>query len=147
MKTTKYSLPAQFVNIIFLALIFVTPILLGLNTSINHEFSVLFFVICWGIGTLLLADWYHFYYTNSFKECLSSILLGLVVSATCLVFQYLNSDYSLFELSLLHLACLNNPLLVKIYIVSLGLFCSSIISLPRLLLIKILTNNRLPSSN
>ena len=102
------------------------------------------------LGFILLAlslmDWYLLYFSNKMKSIIYNFSLFSIVAIITVLFASILSGYSFKQLALL-----SNPeqwsnytILFRVYIVSFGIALISILSVPRLVLIKTITKQPLP---
>jgi hypothetical protein len=131
------------------SLIFVAPIGYCLyDTSIPTEVGRAVIVLSFLLTAFILMDWYHLYASNSYRGILSGLGLGLGAAGAALtVVSFGNGapviDLALFE-SLAHWQ--GYAFLMKVYICGVGFAAVSLVSIPRLILIRMLSADDLPQA-
>ncbi len=144
----KYSVIANSINILFLGLFLFLPIIYALNNIALSEDDARLIVVC-GIlfATLMFADWYHLYFTNSFKSIFSTFILGLFVTTLCISILLLTSETTIQDLISVKVGSWKGySLLFKPFIVGIFMILGPIASIPRLLLIRLFTKKALPET-
>jgi hypothetical protein len=145
----KYSLSAHIINILFIGIFAVTPIIYCFkNTSISDETFRLIFFFTFLFGALIFADWYHIYFTNTFKSIGFTCVLGVFIAAACLVIASKINDRTIFDLISFKVeAWRESHFLMRFFIVGVGIAICAMYSIPRLFLIKIFTKDKLPGTS
>jgi len=143
----KYSPLAHAVNILFLALFVLVPVIYclhDLSLSKDTVGLILFFTFMFGI--IIFADWYHMYITNTFTSIILFFVLGITVAAFCVLLASFVSDHKIIELITFKAKSWEGErLFLRFYVTGVGIAVSAVYSIPRLILIKLLTNGELPT--
>jgi hypothetical protein len=143
----NYPKSANIINIAFAVTYFCLPILFALNNLHLSKDTGNFLIL---LGFILLAlalmDWYHLYFSNTFKGIAYNFSLFSIVAIASVLLTNMLSGFGFKQLALL-----SNPdqwasynILFRVYIVSFGIALISTLSVPRLLLIKTITKQPLP---
>ncbi|RQW84442.1 MAG: hypothetical protein EHM79_13920 [Geobacter sp.] len=142
----KYSPIAHFINILFLGFIFIFPFVLCLHLSNLSNGGVAGVIAgCWLLGAVLFADWYYLHWTDTFKGCLSAIAIGLLVAGLSLFLESLMSDATLSQLLKMNVnAWHKNRLLMKSFVTGIALIGCGILSIPRILFIRLFAKDETP---
>lgn len=146
----NYSARANFVNILFIALIFVAPIGYCLyDTTIPPEIGRTVIVLSCLLGAFVIADWYHMYYSNSFSGAFGAIGLGAGIAALALVIGMALTSTPIFELALFERVedWENIGWLLRAYVARIGMAAAAIVGVVRLLLITALGESDLPAED
>jgi hypothetical protein len=146
----KYSPSAHVVNALFIAFIFLGPIGYCLyNKDIPTDIGSTVIVLSFALGAFVLADWYHFYAGNSFAGIAKTIAIGIVAALGSVLAASAMSNESFGDLALFRSphAWSDNRLLLRSYVVGVGLSAAAIVGIPRLLVITRLKIQELPTEH
>jgi len=143
----KYSSIANVINIFFLLSLVGLPTAYCLyNVDLPYEYGRGVIMLAVVLGVFVLADWYHLYTSNSYKGIFGCVALGFITAALSL---FLASTF--ISTPALDLATLNDngawseaKILFKGYVIGIGITAAALFSIPRLWLIKLLSNSKLP---
>ena len=131
-----------------MGLYFLLPIMVAtLNPGLPEGLGRFLVFLAFVLVALSLADWYHLYISNTFKGIVRGFLsFSGIALVTVLLSAFLSNQ------SIAGLAMFSNPdnwdgykLLLKFYVIGVGFALITVLSVPRLLLIKLLTDKPLPS--
>lgn len=144
----KYPPIAHIVNIIFLGLIVASPVIYSIKApSLPNDVVGLILFATFILGIVIFADWYHIYFTNTYKSIFLAFATGISVSIVSIVAASFFSENKIIELlSLQNESWEGSKGFFKLFITGSGIACSAIISIPRLFLIRLFTKNELPTS-
>ena len=145
----NYPRSANIINIAFAVTYFCLPIVFALNNlHLSKETGDFLIMLGFILLALALMDWYHLYFSNTFKGIAFNFSLFSIGALASVLLTNMLSGFDFKQLALL-----SNPdqwasynILFRIYIVSFGLALISTLSVPRLLLIKIITEQPLPNT-
>ncbi len=146
----NYSARANFVNILFIALIFVAPIGYCLyDTTIPPEIGRTVIVLSFLLGAFVIADWYHMYYSNSFGGAFGAIGFGAGIAVLALVIGMALTSTPIFELALFERVedWENIRWLLRAYVAGIGMAAAAIVGVVRLVLITALGESDLPAED
>ena len=146
----NYSARANFVNILFIALIFVAPIGYCLyDTAIAPEIGRTVIVLSFLLGAFVIADWYHFYYSNSFGGAFGAIGLGIGFAVLALVVVMALTSTPIIELAMFERVedWENIGWLLRAYVAGIGMAAAAVVGVVRLLLITALGESYLPAED
>ncbi len=146
----NYSARANFVNILFIALIFVAPIGYCLyDTTIPPEIGRTVIVLSFLLGAFVIADWYHLYYSNSFGGAFGAIGFGACIAVLALVIGMVLTSTPIYELAVFERVedWENIGWLLRAYVAGIGMAAAAIVGIIRLLLITALGDSDLPAED
>ena len=146
----NYSARANFVNILFIALIFVAPIGYCLyDTAIPPEIGRTVIVLSFLLGAFVIADWYHFYYSNSFGGAIGAIGFGVGIAVLALVVGMALTSTPVVELAMFERVedWENIGWLLRAYVAGIGMAAAAVVGVVRLLLITALGESNLPAED
>ena len=145
----SYSIRENIINVFFLVAIFLLPVAYCMHNNVAPEVGRIVIITSFLLGAFAIADWYHFYYSNTLKGLLTTIGLGLsaafviaaIVSATSEssvgdIFRF--TDVTAWE---------DKEWLLRIFIGSLGLTGVAILGIPRLAIVKGFGGPALPTND
>ena len=144
----NYSIRANFVNISFIALIFIAPVGYCLyDTTIPLEIGRTVIVLSFLLAGFVIADWYHMYSSNSFRGAFSAIAFGAGIATVSLLIAVVITGSSIVELAMFERveAWENGGWFLRAYIAGIGLSAASIVGVARLLVITGLGESDLPT--
>ncbi|MCK5881161.1 MAG: hypothetical protein KAG18_04740 [Sinobacterium sp.] len=144
----NYPKSANIINIAFAAIFFCLPIIIALNNvSLSKDTGNFLILLSFILLALALMDWYHLYFSNTYKGIIYNFSLFSSAALCSVLLTKFLSGYSFIQLASLTdpEQWVNYNILFKAYIVSFGIALISILSVPRLLLIKTITKQPLPS--
>lgn len=106
-------------------------------------------VLSFLLGAFLIADWYHFYYGNSYPGIVYGAVLGVLLAVFGLGVAVLVTSYTISELALFDPAGAwsGRSIALKCYISGMGLTATALASVPRLALIHLVSGNGVPRAN
>lgn len=144
--TERYSPAAHLINLFFLVGFVALPICWCL-TSVTLQpqtFEMILFAV-FLLTVVILADWYHFYFSNAYRSLALALVAGVGLAGLALLLGRLMGTSGFFKLmSLDPKAWGGTGELFKLYVLGLGIFCSALLSLPRLFFIKLLSGKESP---
>jgi hypothetical protein len=142
----KYSHLAHLVNLLFLTGFVVLPgwwCLTSVALQPQAVEMILFAVFL--LTVVIVADWYHFYFSNAYRSLAIALVAGIGLAGLALLLGGLLGNSSFFQLlSLDPQVWGGTGEFFKLYVFGLGIFCSALLSLPRLFCIKLVTRDELP---
>jgi hypothetical protein len=143
----RYVPRANAINIAFIAALFLVPLAYCLwDTSIPTDIGRTAIVVSFGLSAFAIGDWYHFYYTNSYSGIRLGLVIGSVMATAPTVYVALRSNTSPID------AAMFGPSTIwdgygyglRIYLAGVGVVGTAIISIPRLALLKAVSQRPLP---
>jgi hypothetical protein len=142
----RYPLSAHIINFLFIGMFATVPIIYCLkNTSISEETIGLILFFTFLFGVLIFADWYHIYFTNTYKSIAFAFILGIVISTICLISASIINGRTMFELLSLNIeAWKESRFFMRFFVTGAGIAVCALYSIPRLFLIRIFTKAELP---
>ena len=146
----KYTRIPNLINIGFIGLYFSLPILVAiLNLGLPEGVGRFLVLLSFMLVALSLSDWYHMYISNTFKGIVSGFISFTGIAVASVSVAAILSNQPIIDLAMFSEldAWESNKLLLKMYIVGVAVATITVLSVPRLLLIKLLTSEPLPSSN
>ncbi len=146
----NYSARANFVNILFITLVFVAPVGYCLyDTTIPSEVGRTVIVLSFFLGAFVIADWYHMYYSNSFGGACGAIGLGAGIAVLALVIGMALTSTPISDLARLERVedWENVGWLLRAYVAGIGMAAAAIVGVIRLLLITALGESELPAED
>lgn len=144
----NYSKLANAINIFFLAALVSAPIGYCLyDTDIPIEVGRTVIVLVALLGAFVLADWYHFYMSNSYRGLFGAIILGVCASGISLAVAHGITSTPIETLAFFEDIDGWGGLrgFMRSYVAGLGITGAAIFSIPRLLLIKLVGEGKLPN--
>ena len=143
----KYSGTANTINILFFLALVGLPVGYCLHdTNIPFEYGRGVIILSVVLAVFVLTDWYHLYISNSYKGIFGGVILGFSVAVLSLVIASMAISISAVDLALLNDngAWSEATLLFKGYVVGAGIMAAALFSIPRLWLIRLISNSELP---
>ena len=134
-------------NIFFIALIFIAPVGYCLyDTTIPTEVGRTVIVISFLLAAFVIADWYHFYSSNTFYGAFGAIGFGAVMMTISLVVTAMVTGASIVELATFenHESRGGLNWLLRFYVAGMGVFAAAIVGVVRLIVIRGLGGSDLP---
>ncbi len=96
----KYPPIAHIVNFLFLGAFVSIPIFFCLKTtSLSDDMFRLILFATFIFGVLIFADWYHIYFTNTYKSILMALITGICASVLCITAASYFNEKTIFALS------------------------------------------------
>jgi len=143
----NYSFPANLVNIVFIAAVFLLPVGFCLYFAIAPEVGRTVIMLSFFLAGFLIADWYHFYSGNSYSGIGWALVTGIVAAFVSVAIVAILTGSSIWEI-----AALESPeswdgfssYVLRFYITGVGIVLTAVVSIPRLFLVKYFSNEELP---
>ena len=146
----KYTATANTVNIAFMAMFFCAPIAVAtLKTDLELEVGRFLIMLSFILIALALTDWYHLYISNSISGILYSFITFSAIAVGSVIIVMALSKHSFTDLALFknHNYWDGYRVLLKTYLVGFGIALITVLSIPRLMLIKLVSRAPLPGTN
>ncbi len=144
----NYSARANFLNFLFIALIFVAPISYCLyDTTIPPEIGRTVIVLSFLLGAFVIADWYHMYYSNSFGGAFGAIGFGAGIAVISLAIVVGVTGTTILELAMFERVedWENFGWLLRAYVAGIGMSAAAVVGVVRLVVITGLGESQLPT--
>lgn len=146
----NYSARANFVNILFIALIFIVPIGYCLyDTTIPPEIGRTVIVLSFLLGAFVIGDWYHMYYSNTFGGAFGAIGFGFGIAVISLAIAVGLTGTSILELAMFERVedWENIGWLLRAYVAGIGMSAAAVVGVVRLVIITGLGDSHLPTED
>lgn len=134
------------VNIIFLGVFVAIPVICCLkNTSLSIDTVRLILFATFMLGVVVFADWYHIYFTNTYNSIFWAFVLGISISVICVMGASFIGKKTIIELlTFKNKSWEGSRLFMRFFVAGIGIAISAIYSIPRLFLIRLITDEDLP---
>jgi hypothetical protein len=142
----RYNLSAHVVNVLFIAIVFVAPIGYCLsNPSIPIEVGTGVIMLSFFLGAIAITDWYGPRFSNSLQGILLFIAFGGMAALVIATVASWKSGVAFIDVALFKTydGWDGSRRLLRMYAVSIGALFLGIVSLPRLLLLRIVASEAL----
>jgi len=144
----NYPIKANVINILFiLALLFGPSGYCLYKINIPSDIGRNVIILSAFLSVFVLFDWYHAYFSNTYIGLFKAFISGLSFAFIILVISSQFVEHTIYELAFLKSsdAWSSITTLFRFYMASVGIAAAAIFSLPRLFLIKKITNDNLPT--
>ena len=143
----NYPRAANIVNIVFVLLIGVAPgVYCLVDRSVSFELGRNIIFLSLILSAFVISDWYHFYFTNSGAGLAITLLSGVGCAALILLLASKADLEAMYTLGLFRSVKAWEPMHwgLRYYVSALGFTATALVSIPRLLLIKLICKGNLP---
>jgi len=143
----KYAPLANVVNVAFIAALFLVPSAYCLwDTSLPTEIGRTVIILSFGLSAFAIGDWYHLYCTNSYSGIRIGAVLGIVMVVVPTIYVSWRSDASPLDAALFRPSSIwdGHTYGLRTYLAGIGVVGTAIVSVPRLALIKAISQRPLP---
>lgn len=127
------------INLGFILFFFIFPFIFCLY-FIEH--TALTIIVCFLIAAFLIVDWYHLHLTDSVKDCFKYLLFSIGIILVSSIILYIVFDTVFWNFNPTDVSKSEiTRYLFQVLIGSFGILAACIISIPRLMILKILNIN------
>lgn len=142
----KYPPLANIVNLLFLGVFVTIPVIYCLkNASLSIDTVRLILFATFILGIVIFADWYHIYFTNTYKSIFWAFIAGISLFIICVLATSFFGNKTIIELiTFREKAWQDSRFFLRFFVAGIGISTSAIYSIPRLFLIRLITDEGLP---